>query len=323
MKIARRNGFTLVELLVVIAIIGILIAMLLPAVQAAREAARRLQCNNAMKQCGLAVLNYESTHSRLPAGIIMENPTGSGLLVHTAQVLILPFVGEQALFDQYDFSQRVFATSNINVIRQPVSSYCCPSDPNTPVPAASTNYGHSNFVVNQGSELLTEYTVSSSHKRYGGTGPFQWDEAYKLSEISDGLSRTAMMSEVISGQAVAPANAGSSAWDVRGMWGIQYTGAHAYLHLYNPNASIGDAPSAQNYQRCIDAPHAPCDANSVSGNGYNNSHAAARSHHPGGVNVVFLDGHVSFVGDEIDLYLWQALGTINKGEAVDTAELGL
>ena len=321
MKINRRDAFTLVELLVVIAIIGILIAMLLPAVQAAREAARRLQCNNALKQCGLGVLNYESAHSRLPVGLLMDGyeVPPQQRLVYTAQLLILPFVGEQVLYDQFDFNSRLFVTSNLNVIRQPVNSYCCPSDPNTPVPADTTNYGHSNFVFNQGSVLLTKNT---SLPEYTGNGPFQWDTSYKISEISDGLSRTAMMSELISGQAVSGSAAGTNDWDVRGMWGLQYTGAHAYMHLNSPNSSAGDAPSAQNYTRCIDTPNAPCNPNSVAGNGYNNSHSAARSYHPGGVNVVFLDGHVSFVGDEIDYYVWQALGTSKGGETVDASELG-
>ena len=325
MKMKRRDAFTLVELLVVIAIIGILIAMLLPAVQAAREAARRLQCNNALKQCGLGVLNYESTHSRLPAGIIMEwAAPQTYYLGHTAQVLILPFVGEQALYDQYDFSQRciIYAT-NREVIKQPVNAYCCPSDPNTPVPASATNYGHANFVINYGSQFLEAISVpsgpTSSYKRYGGNGPFQWDDPYKISEIPDGLSRTAMMSEVISGEAVT----GGTIWDTRGMWAIQYTGAHGYLHMNTPNTSIGDAPSAASYQRCVDRPMSPCDSNAASGTGYDGSHSAARSYHPGGVNVVFLDGHVSFVGNEVDYDVWQALGTINGGETVDASDLGL
>ena len=117
---STRRGFTLVELLVVIAIIGILIALLLPAVQAAREAARRIQCNNKLKQIGLALLNYESTHGMFPAGGITKtttcnmaapNWTDTGMASWT--IVILPYMEEQARYDQYDLSGTFAPTHRI------------------------------------------------------------------------------------------------------------------------------------------------------------------------------------------------------------------
>ncbi|MGD9126663.1 MAG: DUF1559 domain-containing protein [Planctomycetia bacterium] len=315
MRLARHRAFTLVELLVVIAIIGILIALLLPAIQAAREAARRIQCNSSMKQCGLAILNYESAHSRLPCGIIMDGRQvlPQRALGHTAQIVILPFIEKATLSDQYNFSLRMMDQASL--IREPVSSYCCPSDPNSPGPAAgAANYGHSNFVVNYGSEYLVKH---NSLPEYTGNGLFQWDEPHKLSDVTDGTSQTAMGSEVISGAAV-PIGAGNTEWEARGMWAVQYLGSHAYMHMYSPNSSVLDEVSAVGKVRCIDSVEKPCDPSINLG--YDGTQAAARSLHPGGVNVVFCDGHVQFVSNEVNLDAWRAAGTINRGETADLKE---
>ena len=98
------------------------------------------------------------------------------------------------------------------------------------------------------------------------------------------------------------------------MWGIQYIGSSAYLHLHTPNTSVGDAPSARSYERCVPTRQMPCNlANNI---GYHHSHSAARSYHPGGVNLVYADGHVDFISDVIDLHIWQRLGQIDDGGTV-------
>ena len=105
------------------------------------------------------------------------------------------------------------------------------------------------------------------------------------------------------------------AWDTRGMWGIHYAGAFAYMHMNTPNSFMGDSPSATQHDRCIhNPPKMPCDGSM--GTGWSNMHAAARSNHPGGVNVVFADGHVTFITDTIDLHVWQILGSIDDGQTV-------
>jgi prepilin-type N-terminal cleavage/methylation domain-containing protein len=147
---SRRRAFTLVELLVVIAIIGILIALLLPAVQAAREAARRIQCANHFKQVGVALHNYHTAHKTFPPGMMMWHPQtgaacGTPILLHPGQsgylgfswsAYILPYLGEESLYDMLDFVQDGvqwpnywYEGSNREAVRMQIGTYLCPSDP--------------------------------------------------------------------------------------------------------------------------------------------------------------------------------------------------
>jgi prepilin-type N-terminal cleavage/methylation domain-containing protein/prepilin-type processing-associated H-X9-DG protein len=305
----RRRGFTLVELLVVIAIIGILIALLLPAIQATREAARRSQCSNNMKQCGMALVNYENARNVLPTGMVVS-PTL--FLGHTAQIFMLPYLERGDLWKQFNPKERALTPPyNHEVIRQSIAPFNCPNDPNTGRIIGDTNYGHSNFVISMGSSLLKEVSPSGwSYDYYLGNGAFQWNFPRKLREFRDGTSKSAFGSEVISG---AASIGGAGPWDTRGMWGIQYSGASSYLHLYTPNTSVGDAPSAVSYQRCVAGPHTPCNPAVVSQAGYDGSYSSARSYHRGGVNVVFADAHVEFIPSTIDLTTWRYMGSINDG----------
>ncbi|MCC6125743.1 MAG: DUF1559 domain-containing protein [Pirellulales bacterium] len=310
----RRRGFTLVELLVVIAIIGILIALLLPAIQATREAARRAQCTNNMKQCGLALLNYENARKMLPTGM-MVSPTL--FLGHTAQIWMLPYLERGDLFKSFNPKERVLSNTyllNNYVIDQSIEPFNCPNDPNTGKNAENVNYAHSNFVVSFGSSLLKEEKPAGwNYAYYFGNGAFQWNIPRKFKEFRDGLSKTTFGSEVISG---AHSVGGAGPWDARGMWGIQYSGASSYLHIYTPNTSIGDAPSAVSYQRCVPTPRAPCNPAVVNYAGYDGSYSSARSYHRGGVNAVFADAHIEFIADTIDLKTWQYMGHINDGHAL-------
>ncbi|MBN1911969.1 MAG: DUF1559 domain-containing protein [Pirellulales bacterium] len=299
----QPKGFTLVELLVVIAIIGILIALLLPAVQAAREAARRLQCANHMKQCGLAVLNYESGHKVFPPGIVMTDT----YLGHTAQTFLFAFGGEESLVGMYDFSIRYNTPpTNRELIRHSVAMFNCPCDENTGNMPDYVNYAHSNFVVSMGSTNLKTIVVNED---YDSNGLFRWNKPRRMKDLTDGSGITALGSEVLSGE---PNQGGAGLWDTRGMWAIQYVGASSYLHLYSPNTSIGDAPSAVRYERCVPEPNMPC-SNPTSNVEYAGSFASARSYHPGGVNVVYADGHVDFVSDVIELWVWRCLAKIDDG----------
>jgi len=132
----RRKGFTLVELLVVIAIIGILVALLLPAIQAAREAARRTECTNKLKQLGLALHNYHDTHNTLPYSSTAANcwwgpPSAWYGRAHTWNEYILPFVEQQSLYEQIDFNLNMNQTTNWNLFHQQRFPWQeCPSDPN-------------------------------------------------------------------------------------------------------------------------------------------------------------------------------------------------
>lgn len=190
-----RRGFTLVELLVVIAIIGVMVGLLLPAVQAAREAARRMQCSNHLKQIGLATLNYESAHGRLPAGdAVMPGPE---IPQASTQPYLLPFLEGGANYETFDFNFQVNGNAANTVARiQHIPAFHCPSDPGQMrglianlIDSASANY----------MQCLgaTADQRPTSPTRYHGA--FFRNSKTRLRDVTDGLSNTAMFAEIKKG----------------------------------------------------------------------------------------------------------------------------
>ena len=180
-----RRGFTLVELLVVIAIIGILVGLLLPAVQAAREAARRMQCSNNLSQLGLAVHNYEMAHRRLPPGTV----NGKGPIVHLPVgfhhswiVQVLPMMGERAAWDRIDHSRSVYAKVNFPVRRYEISFLNCPSSPGGGVFSAYAGFHDSR-----------EVPIDEDNN-----GMFVLNRCLKIDDVYDGLANTLMLGEKVS-----------------------------------------------------------------------------------------------------------------------------
>ncbi len=330
MESRRRTGFTLVELLVVIAIIGILVAMLLPAVQAAREASRRVQCTNHQKQLGLALLNYHDSHQMLPIGQYGHNnlePEWAGNPGIAAQVMILPFLEQVSIFDNYDFSVGQNHPNNAPVTVVEIPVYQCPSD-DSQGRVFGGQYSRSNVVVCFGSDTMAtsvpfgmlygrpvfsttggpDLTTDGAFQVGGGPHP---ESIRTLDHIKDGTSHTVLASEVISGKVEDPANL---TWDTRGLWSWSGMGSICYTHRNTPNSSVGDAMWANIGQDCADMPDMPCDP--THGTQSDEFHAAARSRHPGGVNAVFADGHVIFASNTIDLVIWQRLASIADGQVI-------
>jgi prepilin-type N-terminal cleavage/methylation domain-containing protein/prepilin-type processing-associated H-X9-DG protein len=317
------RGFTLVELLVVIAIIGVLVALLLPAVQAAREAARRLQCANNLKQVALATLNFESLNGFLPAGALFceevdRQRCDQTLREYSMFLLILPYLEETLLEEGYDYDQRIYNWRNGIVSLAQTSTYVCPTD--NAAGRRSGSFARSNYVVCFGSTNLAPLLSQDGQSIYPSTRSFDLDfdgpmvetdgvfrlqaskKGRKLSKITDGTSNTVMASELIAGQEAPP--------DCRGLWILVTAGGSMYTHGITPNSSVPDeltsgcCPGPDVFPPCVKVPV------------YIGT-AGARSRHPGGVNAMFVDGHVQFKNDTIDLLVWQSLATIYGGETIN------
>jgi prepilin-type N-terminal cleavage/methylation domain-containing protein/prepilin-type processing-associated H-X9-DG protein len=304
---AARKGFTLVELLVVIAIIGVLVALLLPAVQAAREAARRMSCSSNLRQLGIALHNYHDTMNCLP---VARNPYP---LVHSALSRILPYLEQGNVERLVDFAQPLSSPVNATALETPIKLFVCQSDGARGHVPGSIQAG-TNYVVNNGSGTVGFGLIAS------GDGLFtQTPVAFR--EITDGLSHTAAISESILGNGAnstgptpidphrevlevpggndptpASCHAASGVWS--GQRGAKWLDGHygnsLYNHYYSPNSATWD---------CGNASH-------------NKGLSTARSRHPGGVNLLLCDGSVRNVANGVTLTVWRAIATRAGGEVV-------
>ncbi len=293
--ISRPHGFTLVELLVVIAIIGVLVALLLPAVQAARESARRFQCSNDFKQIMLAMQSYHGTHKVFPPGEIHGIDATGGRGAHCYwdgaigiwNNLIFPFIEQQASYDLLDFEIRPQwqSENNRQVMQASFDFFLCPSDPyrglttdwGTPLNKARIchRYAVAGSVEGSG-EPHPGRILQYSHCNYHD-GMFFNDSDTHISDVGDGLSNTMAVCEVWGRKSI---NHDSPDESSRGM------NLHTAVYLdWTPNSNQSN----------------PWKANSF---------------HPGGVNTVFADGSVQFISDAVELRLFQAMATIDGGETL-------
>ncbi len=305
-KVLRERGFTLVELLVVIAIIGILVSLLLPAVQAAREASRRASCINNLRQLGISIHNFVDAKGEFPPGSDFSDTFKNGL---TTTFFIWDFLEEGNLVEIMDFEVGPFyatgETVNKEVITQRVAVFNCPSE--TPAfytgPSAVPNhdpYPKNSYVACWGAREWGDMLDGSANMHLRGVfGPSPWGPV-KFKNITDGTSNTLMYGEVIQAQ---------SGNDWRTLW---WSDAVALMITrYTPNTSIPDALDAS---LCVHDParNEPCD--SASGPGY--VFQSSRSRHPLGVNACMADASVRFIDEEIDTAVWNALGTKAGGEVI-------
>jgi len=307
MRFAMRRGFTLIELLVVIAIIAILIALLLPAVQQAREAARRTQCKNNLKQWGLGMHNYHDTQGTLPyAATNAVNTAGVGQR-RTWVVSVWPYIEQSNLYNKYDFSQPFYLPPNCvqnsltGVIANKVPMYYCPSEPGLQNWQADPYWrARGNYVLNWGSgdHTTLQLTTRAPFGWGGGTGVAF---CARLTDFKDGTSNTLLMSENRTPL--------SNEWDGRGEIFNDDAAAMGFVFstVNTPNTSAADITF------CVAPPGtiqgAPCTA-------AGNKRIAARSAHVGGVQVLMSDGAVRFISNNIDLNTWQGLGTMQGSEVL-------
>ena len=313
----RPHGFTLVELLVVITIIGILIALLLPAVQAAREAARRMQCCNNLKQLGLAVLNYENTYKVLPAGgyhLLSDGSRKGSILVY-----LLPFIEQQAVYDAFDFKVKdiggeKYPNSTVEIRTTVIPAYVCPSDDHPATYELSTDDVGGSWIGNR-VVALHNYTASAGPtkvwNRPGCTCSLNFDSyasaefdamptvgpfnrlgiCITVAEITDGLSSTIFIGE----QRPLASIAGQLGWDSQDN-GCGFTSTVVPMN-YDTSSRASSGDGCGRYCNC-------------------NTSNGFKSAHPGGANFVFGDGAVHFVPETIDMWTYQRLGARADGHAV-------
>lgn len=308
-----QRAFTLVELLVVIAIIGVLVALLLPAVQAAREAARRTQCINHLKQIAIAMHNHHDSLGGLPPANPGVSPFwGQG----SWQVPVLPYTEQAALKDKYlDYgvagARNYYHTDNINGTAGGVGGatgtqlkmWLCPSDlPNKKGwPGGGNHVTYHNYVVNFGNTSIDE-TAAWQKTDYNGFkfqgAPFLSGKPTRLALITDGTSSTLLASELIIGQRN----------DLRGdTWWATGSG---FMVSLKPNDTAPDMSWSSSAWCDAVRPNPPC---SFLTNGFV---FGARSRHPSGVNAALCDGSVKFISNQINATTWHDLGTSGGGETV-------
>ena len=322
----KRHGFTLVELLVVIAIIGVLVALLLPAVQAAREAARRMQCSNNIKQIALAMHNYSSAARAFPFGARANSnplpyPCPGGW---NCDFTWLPYIGsyieEQAWFDGFDFKVCLSHENNFKSRTTKLSKFLCPSSDGFGL----VDFAHpqanrwarvrTNYVVNWGNTGFGQLNINSTPPVIFGGAPFTFRKGVPLKELTDGTSHTLCVSETLT-----PVISTSYAGPI-GETSLN-EGGQSFDTFLTPNSTSRDIsfracpPEGDGGTFCqvnVGASTYP----DPTSNG-NQQRYAARSRHAGGVNAAMCDGSVHFFSDEIDTALWRSLGTSKGGEVVD------
>lgn len=285
-----RRAFTLIELLVVIAIIAILIALLLPAVQQAREAARRSQCRNNLKQIGLAIHNYVDTHQTMPPGVIKNFLTdtqgGSGVGWSS---YILPFLDQAPLYQKLSAETQNFAIgfdyATPGAGGTVLSVYSCPSDALAPINPnlSSQKMAKSNYIASGGKTFVSDaiYTPSSFN------GPFAVNWTCRFAEISDGLSNT-----ILAGERDGSVRLPDGQTRFGGIWvGTDNVPWHDRVFSWtNKSYPINGAVVGVN--RCFGSPHT------------------------GGAHFVMGDGRVIFMSQNIDGNTYEALGSRAGGEVI-------
>ncbi len=333
-----RKAFTLVELLVVIAVIGILVALLLPAIQAARESARRTQCSNNMRQLGLALINFHDARGRFPAAYQTQpggamgpaNPeTGDAGPGWTCLLQILPFLEGSTEQDVFNLKLPAWHAENAQAALQVIPTYLCPSvSDQTPTYVVRDDHGdrlaelsRANYVANAGHIAVWENPAPNLATI--ANGPLFRDSRLRIKDITDGTSRTVFMGEqtpfhsdstwvaVVPDSVTCPtkwfpeAHCEPAAPQINVHSGPDAFHEHDHDHDHF-SADDGDDDDHDDHTPVAHPPNDP--------HGYVDE---MYSEHPGGCNVLFGDGSVRFISEDIDAMIWAGLSSRNGSEIVD------
>lgn len=323
-RLRNTRGFTLIELLVVIAIISVLIALLLPAVQQAREAARRSQCKNNLKQVGLALHNYHDTFRRFPPVSVL--PMGRTFEPYSAQVRLLPYIEQANLAYLIDWNVSSQFTSNPTAAKSRIPIYLCPSEINDrPRQTPTLVHYPLNYGFNEGTWFIYDPTNGNV-----GDGAFHPNRAFASKDITDGLSNTLAAAEVKAYQpnlwdtskpgntgVAPPANVAALAafyggtFDSNGHteWVEGDVHESGFTTTFGPNANVPYTTGGVTYDIDVTSMR---DGESTTLPTY--AAVTARSYHTGMVNILLMDGSVRSAANNVDLNVWRATGTRAGGE---------
>jgi prepilin-type N-terminal cleavage/methylation domain-containing protein/prepilin-type processing-associated H-X9-DG protein len=351
-RFVRRRGFTLIELLVVIAVIGVLMALLLPAINAVRGAAHRTQCQSNMKQIGLALIAYAQTNGVLPPGQIVRpdraNPGRTLLNGWSAQARLLPYLEGQNRMDLFNFELPYDNAANTTAGSVLMTVFLCPSDFNVDRHRTGSGYHNINYGVNRGDWYVfggfspTDYTWDPNYKYIAeSNAPFGVNSSVGFEDIRDGVTKTVLVAEVKTyipyfrrcrDLIFAPTDPGRPipSPDVDPLTIPQYRGCsggefkdaeHTEFHdggVHQTGFTTAFPPNTRTGGANGSVPYADMDVVGIREREGGPTFAAvtARSYHSGGVNVCFGDGSVQFIGDGIDGLVWRGLGSINGNEVI-------